>query len=482
MEMLDKYKRIIAISNTCVLTIFVVELVLGFTGTMIMVAGNPIRKLLFLLTGATLYLSSTLYIVRDRKSVDRIITAMGYHEKINVITDISVTLLIIYYLLETFIIPRIYNGNLSYAKAEALDSIGVLLLYYPLRYLNGHNLIIKPFLNKTIKIAVLALSVFHIINYIGQIVSQSFMTDIFVAFDSIIPGESVFPPIIQGHLGYPRVMFGTSVYLLFGIYYSIKSFNNSKWYDYICSMINIIGVLTTMTKSIWFGLLLGLSFVIMALLCFCIKSKTYSVLRTVFVYVLIGIITIVSTNQLLFNDMIKIRAQNSFVIDESQKIDNIDQSVNQAKEDNYNVDFNGAVYSNNIKIEQTLKMFEKWKSSPLIGHGFGAYIEDYLRSVERPFSYEMQAPAMLMKTGVVGIGLFGVFIISMMLAVQKNRIALLEKCSWYYLLIAFGISVQTNPLLFSYTGMSVILFLLFISRTKEVNSDNENKDNKKLYL
>ena len=118
----------------------------------------------------------------------------------------------------------------------------------------------------------------------------------------------------------------------------------------------------------------------------------------------------------------------------------------------------------------------------MIGHGFGAYIEDYLRSVERPFSYEMQAPAMLMKTGVVGIGLFGVFIISMMLAVQKNRISLLEKCSWYYLLIAFGISVQTNPLLFSYTGMSVILFLLFISRTKEINSDNENKDNKKLYL
>ena len=64
----------------------------------------------------------------------------------------------------------------------------------------------------------------------------------------------------NGHGGYTRVMFTTSIYLIVGIYLYLKNMEYNKWYDYIIFALEILAVITTVTKSIWFGI--GISFIV----------------------------------------------------------------------------------------------------------------------------------------------------------------------------------------------------------------------------
>ena len=108
------------------------------------------------------------------------------------------------------------------------------------------------------------------------------------------------------------------------------------------------------------------------------------------------------------------------------------------------------------------ELVTKWLKSPLLGFGYGSYIEDYLRSdTNTPYSYEMLFPSMLMKIGILGILVWVGFLLYMVLYIinklgwkNKNAIAVL------YIIMALGISSQFNPFLFDSSGMSIVLFSL----------------------
>ena len=136
------------------------------------------------------------------------------------------------------------------------------------------------------------------------------------------------------------------------------------------------------------------------------------------------------------------------------------------------MDEEGAAVSNQIKIEQMYKLLDKWKESPIWGHGYGSYVEGYLRSEEAPFSYEMQLFALLMKIGVLGLGIWLVFFIVQMIYMFRSKFKNVNNIiSWLFLLMVIVICVQTNPLLISFIGMSVVLFMCLITQD-ELSKNN----------
>ena len=70
-----------------------------------------------------------------------------------------------------------------------------------------------------------------------------------------------------------------------------------------------------------------------------------------------------------------------------------------------------------------------------------------------------------MKIGIAGMAVWAALIIVLVKRmVQKNIKQDFNKMSsWLFLLLAMMICVQTNPLLISFTGMSVVLLIVLIS-------------------
>ena len=87
-----------------------------------------------------------------------------------------------------------------------------------------------------------------------------------------------------------------------------------------------------------------------------------------------------------------------------------------------------------------------------------------MRSEEAPFSYEMQLPALLMKIGIAGLLIWICFFVIQFIEMIYNRKReWIHVFAWLFLLTSLVICVQTNPLLISFTGMSILLFLSIVT-------------------
>ncbi|QMW66878.1 hypothetical protein H4N58_02670 [Mumia sp. ZJ1417] len=70
------------------------------------------------------------------------------------------------------------------------------------------------------------------------------------------------------------------------------------------------------------------------------------------------------------------------------------------------VDFlfgDGAVSGNGVRREQAARLLQAWGESPWWGQGFGARLPDYLRSVERPWNFELQYHMLIFQVGLLGL-------------------------------------------------------------------------------
>jgi hypothetical protein len=65
----------------------------------------------------------------------------------------------------------------------------------------------------------------------------------------------------------------------------------------------------------------------------------------------------------------------------------------------------GQTASDRIRDVQASRLIDEWSTSPLIGHGFGATIDGYVRSAGRPWDFELQYHLILLQVGLVGAAL-----------------------------------------------------------------------------
>lgn len=428
--------------------LFIFELIFGVSGTLIMIEGVAIRHILFILSFISLYGYLLYDLMTKRIKIFSIKkdSFLGSFNSVDIFAVVFEGAMII----SMTIIPYIKGTNLHYAYSEVFDSAAVFSLYFPVSYFIKENQINVNKLLDYLKTFIFLFAVEHTVFYLGQESNSHFIENFFTAIVRFVGGNGTVPQIVLGHGGYTRVMFNTSIYLLVGFFIFFYNLEKNRWYDYLFFAVEILATMTTMTKSIWLGALAA--FGVIVVLCFIYGLRTNKRLAVkIATIVILSLFVVVVSDRLILKGAASIRMENAFVTEYDGEGDDDDMVW---------LDRAGAAESNTIKIVQISKLLDKWKKSPIIGYGYGSFVEGYLRSTEAPFSYEMQFFALLMKIGVLGLLIWVAFFIVQLLFLIKNK----EKnhmhiFAWLFLLIALVVCVQTNPLLISFTGMSVILFL-----------------------
>ena len=432
--------------------LFIFELIFGVSGTMIMVGGVAIRHILFILSFIALYGYTLYYLIANRIKLFSIKKG-SFFGSFNQI-DIFAIIFEASMLLSMTIIPYVKGTNLHYAYSEVFDSVAVFSLYFAISYLIKEKQINMNKLLSYLKILIFLFAVEHLVLYFGQKANAHFIENFFSAFVELVGGNGIVQKVVLGHGGYTRVVFNTSIYLLVGICIFFYNLEKNKWNDYLILCIEILAIIATVMKSIWLGA--GISFILIVVFCvlYGLRKDRRLVFKSIFTGV-VALLVIVVADHLIFEGIVEIRMSNAFITEDSEKKDNRADRFSLEK-----LDAEGAAESNSIKIEQIGKLLEKWEGSPIIGYGYGSYVENYLRSEEAPFSYEMQFFALLMKIGILGLTIWFVFFILQFISMVKTpRNDMIHILGWIFLLISVAISVQTNPLLISFTGMSVLLLL-----------------------
>jgi hypothetical protein len=127
--------------------------------------------------------------------------------------------------------------------------------------------------------------------------------------------------------------------------------------------------------------------------------------------------------------------------------------------------------SNEMKIRQLEPLLGKYADHIIIGNGFGMYIPHFIRSVERPFSYELNMVALLAKLGTIGyLLLCGIF--AWVLWTYHKLILLFQvKRMLFYSMLSIwgGVSIIillmadfTNPYFISPLGMFYFMFFVVL--------------------
>jgi hypothetical protein len=124
------------------------------------------------------------------------------------------------------------------------------------------------------------------------------------------------------------------------------------------------------------------------------------------------------------------------------------------------------------RTEQLRALIVFIKDAPFFGHGLGSYTTTVIRSIELPYSYELQLVAL-----VGQIGLMGTLMLFMALAAYCNGIVMNKTVSIYYrvslgiLLAVWIIGGLTNPLLMSSTASvtyGTLYVLIGVSAGKDI--------------
>ncbi|AWB96281.1 hypothetical protein DCE93_11990 [Agromyces badenianii] len=72
-----------------------------------------------------------------------------------------------------------------------------------------------------------------------------------------------------------------------------------------------------------------------------------------------------------------------------------------------------------IRVEQAARLLDAWQEAPYFGHGWGATIEGYYRSQERPWNFELQYHLLLFQVGLVGMLIVGAVVVLAVRAIAR---------------------------------------------------------------
>lgn len=449
---------------------FLTDNVLGTNGYQLTVGGISIRILLFCLTGALLggYCLAVLF----REKISLLPRKNGAH----IFswfrpTDFAVLIFLGANVLWATVIPRLVRGDGAFALKD-FSTLLVLALYFPLVFLIRTGRLRFDRLEDIFYGLTVLLALWHCVMYVGDVLSPGFYASYYDFIDFISFGTAVRTDVIYG-FGVVRIIQVTSVFLLPGIFLSVRKILQGKRLHYAALFLFVFAICATFTKSIWIGAMAGLG-VFLGLTAIFVKDKKIR-LRVLSV-LLVTVVLTVGLNFLAFDGDVGTRMFNlagtQTTSEELQEMmagldkdsELYDELQNQLK------DLLGTMEANSIRARQNAALFAKWKQSPLVGFGYGAYAEDCIRNDAFPYMYESTLPALMLKIGILGLGVWVLFI----LFVSGRAVSVLRKRDpirlflWLATGLSYGLAVQTNPYLFTFAGISVLLYLL-ISLSDKIN-------------
>lgn len=396
--------------NVCFIT-FIAELVLGFNGRLLVLGNIPIRQILFGLVTLVLGIKMLLVIkdsiimkksgmnmgrIKDRYFID---TYFSRFDKI-------LALFLIYNMIWILIIPIFTGTSIKLSIKETLCG-NLLFLYFPIVILIKSNLINWDKYKLIIKTSIFALALIHIAFYIGEILvgDCSFVLNIFKGIQKFTGGHTI-RPIVMMPDSYIRIIYPASILLIMIFYFTMNNKQTIK--HTIFTFIGVFALFTTVTKSLFVGVVCGLVVYCSMLVYKKIKNEEQLQADKIFKFMGIILISCIVLNYTIFDNYIFMRLKNPFVIateESQQKAQNIiensietDEKMNEIKENA------GTERANRTRIIQIQQLLNVWKERPLLGWGYGSSAGEYLRSnIDTPNAYEMVGVALLMKIGVLGI-------------------------------------------------------------------------------
>lgn len=375
------------------------------------------------------------------------------------------------------IIPKMHGFLVSDAISEA-GMLITFVVYFPMAILIrlkelDFNKIIKVFYWSTFVLAVI-----HCIFWSCEALKRGSVETIF-NFIGRIPFVRTGEYIVGW--GIVRFTISNSILLASGLLLHFREKNPLNVWSIIRIVVFVYAILGTYLKSLWFGVIAGIGVVALYALYLLISKKRKENKKLILNILTVGVSILLATvilSMTAFQGSTLNRFVNSFintggVTNFENNIDPEDaQSAFDKEQDKI-----GAIYSNNIKIEQMHRLYDQWKQSPIIGYGYGSSVPGYYRSETQLFLYEMTIFALLMKIGVVGIVSWALLAVgALVIVIKNNKKKLLNIVLWMAIAGAFLVAIQTNPLLFSANAINLIIFLVLFGVYSSVNNKAETAE------
>lgn len=467
--------------------LFLIDNILGLNGYQFTVGGVGIRILLFFLSAITLGLHCVLTMREQDIHLFRGPNRLaGYLRPV----DWFVAGFLLVNCIWATAVPVLMHGNVKFALKD-FSTVLVLALYFPCAFLiRTGKLHMRAFRNWLYPLLLL-LALWHSVMYIGETLSPGFYTAYYDLIDIISFGTAVRTQVVLGY-GITRIIQVTSVLLIPAIVLTLERIvKKPRIFDFAALALVLFAVLITYTKSIWFGVLAGLAVAVLGIL---LTGKTPAAKKRTLVFCLALVLLFCLFNFGFLHNTVISRAFSGVRVNNLSSIDtqiaDLQQQLSQIPTDatdpdatvdaaglsdqlkwlqEQRQDISGTAEANAQRAMQKDYLLKKWSGSKLIGYGYGAYAEDCIRNEDFPYMYENLLPAMLMKLGLAGLLCWGIFVVALVVfaakALWKNRAAF---WCWLGTALAYAMAVQTNPFLFTFAGMSLMLYLLlFLTGTQE---------------
>ena len=468
-EKCDKKNKLIQALIWIFPVLFLIDNILGFNGYQFTIAGKSIRIILFCISVFVLFLYSLAVMKKDGISLFKTKNSKTSIWKILRPFDYCVLLFMFGNALWATVIPMVVRGEMQFSLKD-FSTLLVLVLYFPIAFLVRTGRFQLKKLDKMIYILSLILAVWHCVMYVGEVINPGFYESYYDFIDIISFGTAVRSDVVYG-FGIVRIIQITSVFLLLGTFMAVKYLVKGKWWHIISLVVFSFAICVTYTKSIWFGYIIGLFLYLIP--SFFVKIENKFQWRSI-AALGIALAIIVALNFTVFNNTVFQRAFNLARSEQSieemqQELEEMAASGKDTSElSNKIKDALGTIWSNSLRASQNAALLKKWSESKVLGFGYGAYTEDCIRNEAAPYMYESTLPALIMKLGFVGCFIWVAFILSAtVFAIKvfwkndKNKLFL-----WLGIACSYGLAVQTNPLLFTFAGISMLLYLLLSPQRK----------------
>lgn len=428
--------------------LFLLELFFGEAGLWLRVGGLSIREALFTLAVLSLYVYAALS--WGRLEFSRVDLAVAFFLAVNVVWGL--------------IVPAFHAQGLEMAFAD-FGGVFVLLLYFPVAALVRGGVfswrVIKGFfVGAALLLAAAQLVIWALATWAPGMMegTRHFLLGMYGVSDVYIG------PMPDGFF---RVMPATALFLLPAFFSLAHSLVTGRRPLISAALLLLVsgGLVVAYSRTFWLAVILGLA---LALAGVALKwrlippvSRIHTLGRELFPVVVFAtafsLVVVAGAAQGSASGTPSGEAPASA----ERAVSTLDAQDRSLK----------------IKLQQIPPLVDEWRSAPVFGNGFGASAEGFARSEETPFSYEMLAPALLMKLGVLGSLLWlaplvyflvdGVRSASTPGTMDPGRFATAG-------LVGFALAVQTNPLLFNFVGMTLLLFyLLEISAIRDGRKPRE---------
>jgi O-antigen ligase len=336
---------------------------------------------------------------------------------------------LLFNLLWSSVVPMLQGSNMEYAAQEVRAYLVLALVILFLIAARGRLSVFRRLQQVVVAAAVVLALVQFVLWLVGTLMPELQVSIVLTL--RLLFGDAVYVGPMPD--GFFRVFWISSLWFLLALFWTGAAITRPGLF-WIAQAILLMGVFVTYSRGLWLGLVIaGVTMHAMRLMR---RGSGRLLLRQAAATLVLATVAVLGLNAVGELD----RGIDRFT---SSAQTRADESVSE-------------------RVRQTGYLYEILAEHPIVGAGYGAYSNAYIRDARAPYSYENVPYALLAKLGIVGTAIFAGFFL--LLGVSALRASRVTREGWpeHFCgsLIAFLIAAMTNPMLINFVGISILACLL----------------------